>query len=128
MTDFLENFLEGSTMARKGQAGEVNKSHEIRQLIKANPGISANEAVDTLAQRGIQIDPGLFYFNKGKLLGKKGRRRKIRRKVESVMSNGERSTPPAKSDVIGTIKKVKGLAAEVGGLKKLAELVAALSE
>ena len=58
----------------------------------------------------------------------KGRRRKIRRKVANVMSNGEVAATPAKSDVLGTIKKVKGLATEVGGLRKLAELLAALRE
>jgi hypothetical protein len=115
-------------MARKGQAGEVNKSEEIRQLIKANPKITAPEAVSTLADRGIKIDPGLFYFNKGKMKGMKGRRRKMRRKVASVMSNGVVSATPAKSDVVGMIMKVKGLAAEVGGLRKLAELVEALRE
>jgi len=113
-------------MVRKAQAGEVNKSEEIRKLLKANPKITATEAVNTLAQKGIKIDPGLFYYNKGKLKGRKGRRRKIRRQVASVMSNG--TVAPAKSDVLGTLRKVKGLAAEVGGLRKLAELVAALSE
>jgi hypothetical protein len=115
-------------MARKGQAGDVNKSEEIRQLIKANPKITATEAVNTLAERGIEIGPGLFYFNKGKMKGRRGRRRKIQRKVATVMSNGAMAATPAKSDVLGTIKKVKGLAVEVGGLRKLAELVAALSE
>jgi hypothetical protein len=115
-------------MAKKGQAGDVNKSEEIRKLIKANHNISANDAISTLGAKGIKIDSSLFYFNKGKVVGKRGRRRKMQRKVANVMSNGAVAASPAKSDVLGTIKKVKGLAAEVGGLKKLANLVAALSE
>ena len=115
-------------MAKQAQTGEINKSEEIRKLIKANHNITANEAISTLAKQGIKIDSSLFYFNKGKILGKRGRRRKMQRKVANVMSNGQTVAAPAKSDVIGTIKKVKGLAAEVGGLKKLADLVAALSE
>ena len=115
-------------MAKKRQAGEVNKSEEIRQLIKANPSITAPEAVSSLAGRGIKINTGLFYFNKGKMKGMRGRRRQMRRKVASVMSNGATTAAPAKSDVLGTIKKVKAVAAEVGGLRKLADLVAALSE
>jgi hypothetical protein len=114
-------------MAKKAQAGEVNKSEEIRKLIKANPKISANEAISTLGAKGIKIDSSLFYYNKGKVVGKRGRRRKLRRNVAAVMSNGV-AAAPAKSDVVGTINKVKGLAAEVGGLKKLGALVAALTE
>jgi hypothetical protein len=113
-------------MARKGQTGDINKSQAIRDLITQNPEITAKEAIDTLAMMGIKIGNNLFYFNKGKMKGRKGRRRQIRRKVASVISNGEMA--PAKSDVVGTIRKVKGLATEVGGLRKLAELVAALSE
>jgi hypothetical protein len=115
-------------MARKVQAGEVNKSEEIRKLLKADPKVAASDAVETLAKSGIKVNPNLFYFVKGKMQGRKGRRREMRRKVASVMSNGGAAATPAKSDVVGTIKKVKGLAAEVGGLRKLAELVAALGE
>jgi hypothetical protein len=113
-------------MARKGQTGEVNKSEEIRRLLKVNPTITATEAIDTLAKRGITVASSLFYFTKGKMKGRKGRRRKIQREVASVMGNG--TTTTATSDVLATIKKVKGLAAEVGGLKKLTALVEALSE
>ena len=113
--------------ARKGQTGEVNKSEEIRQLLKANPKITATEVINTLGQKGIKVNPSLFYFTKGKMKGRKGRRRQIRRNVANVMgSNG--ATTTATSDVLATIKKVKGLAAEVGGLKKLTALVEALSE
>ncbi len=60
--------------------------------------------------------------------GRKGRRKKARQMVQSVsatMSAG--GVAPAKAgDVIATILKVKHLAAEVGGLKKLKALVEAL--
>ena|SRR5947207_1739204 len=79
-------------MARKRQVGEVNKSEEFRQLLKANPNITASEAVSALAGRGIKAGPDLFYFVKGKMKGRKGRRRKMRRKVASVMANG--AMPP----------------------------------
>jgi hypothetical protein len=42
------------------------------------------------------------------------------------MATGTRTV--ARSDVLATIKKVKGLAAEVGGMRKLVALVEALSE
>ena len=58
--------------------------------------------------------------------GRKGRRRKMRRQVESVMATSSGAAP--RSDVLATINRVKGLAAEVGGMKKLAALVEALGE
>jgi hypothetical protein len=113
-------------MARKGQAGEVNKSEEIRKLLQANPQISVKEAMEALGQRGIKIISSQFYFVKGKMKGMKRRRRKMRGKVAAALSTNGASI--AKGDVVVTIKKVKGLAAEVGGLKKLAALVEALSQ
>jgi hypothetical protein len=113
---------------RKGQAGEVNKSAAIRELLKQNPHVTASEVVSTLAARGIKVNPSLFYFTKGKLKGRKGRRRKIQRQVANVMGSNGVATPTNTGDVLATIKKVKGLAAEVGGLKKLTALVEALSQ
>src|SRR5947209_7261992 len=104
-------------MARRFQEGETNKSEEIRQLIRANPSITAPEAIDTLANRGITVGASLFYFTKGRMKGRKGRRRKIRRSVANVIgSNG--TTAPTTSDVLATIRKVKAVAVEVGGLRK----------
>jgi len=85
--------------------------------------------VDTVWEPSLALsNPGLFYFNKGKMKGMRGRRRKIRRQVASVMSNGATTAAPAKADVLVTIKKIKAVPGEVGGLRKLADLVAALSE
>jgi len=114
-------------MAKKAQAGEVSKSARIREILNQNPGITATEAIAELAQKGIKINAGLFYFNKGKLKGKKGRRKKARQMVENVtatMGNSSLKT----SDVVATILKVKHLAAEVGGLKKLKSLIEALGD
>jgi len=117
-------------MAKKTKSGEVNKSAEIRDLIKQNPEITANEAIAALAKKGIKVHSTLFYFNKGKLKGKKSRRKEARRMVANVTatmsSNG--AVPAKTSDVVATILKVKHLASEVGGLKKLKSLVEALGE
>jgi hypothetical protein len=112
-------------MPRAAKSSDVNKSEELRKLIKANPQISVKEAVETLGQRGIKVIASQFYFVKGKMKGIKGRRRKIRRNVAAAMSTN--GTSMSSGDVLATIKKVKGLAVEVGGLKKLAALVEALS-
>jgi hypothetical protein len=113
-------------MAKKARSGEFSISEHARGLLRQNPHISVTEAIAKLAQMGIDLKPSLFYFVKGKMKGRKGRRRQIRRKVASVMANGAPAT--ASADVLATIRKVKGVATEVGGLRKLAALVAALGE
>ena len=115
-------------MARKARSGEVNKSEAMRDLLGKNPDIKAAEAIATLGAQGIKVIPSLYYYTKGRMSGKKGRRKKARQMVEKVSatmgSNGAMKT----SDVVATILKVKHLAAEVGGLKKLKSLVDALNE
>ncbi len=118
-------------MARKSSKGDVNKSEAIRELLKENPEIKATDAVVKLKEKGIKIAPSLFYFIKGKLKGSKGRRRKIRKNVAAVMASGNANGTQARhsgGDVLSTIKKVKSLAKEVGGLKKLTALVEALGQ
>jgi hypothetical protein len=115
-------------MPRKAQAGEVNKSAEVRALLKANPKITAKEAADALAQRGIRISPNLFYFIKGRMKGSKARRRKMRHNVADIMTANGAMPKPSSDNVLATIKKIKGLAAEVGGLRKLQALVEELGD
>ena len=118
-------------MARKSSIpGEVNKAAEMRELLKQNPDITCSDAIATLAKRGIEVIPTTYYFNKGQMLGKKGRRKKARQMVANVTATMSiNGAPPAKtSDVVATILKVKHLAAEVGGLKKLMSLIEALGE
>jgi hypothetical protein len=113
-------------MAKKKPSIEVNKSQLIRELLTVNPKITLQEASDTLARQGIEIKQSLFYIVKGRLVGRKGRRKKSRQAVAAgTVANG---SAPAVSDVLGTINKVKAVAAEVGGLKKLKSLLEALSE
>ena len=109
----------------KPKKGEINKSQAIRDLIQQTPKITANEAIEQLKSKNIKIRANLFYFVKGKLKGAKGRRRKMRRHVESVM--GGINGAAAKSDALTTIKSIQALAGELGGMKKLAALVEALS-
>ena len=103
---------------------DVNKSEEIRNLLQATPKISAKEVVAALAEKGIKVSEGLVYYTKGKIRGRKGRHRKAQKvaaQVATVASSGN-------GDAVKTILKVKGWAAEVGGMKKLRNLVDALSE
>jgi len=99
----------------------VNKSEEIRQILRANPEMAVKEIVSTLAGRGIKVTDTLVYFVKGHMKGRKGRRKKARQMVANVVATGN-------TDPVATILKVKGWGNEVGGMKKLKALVDALSE
>jgi hypothetical protein len=99
----------------------VNKSEEIRKILRTNPTIPAKEVVSALAARGIKVKDPLVYFVKGRMKELRGRRKKDRQMVANVAATGN-------SDPVATILKVKGWANEVGGMKKLKALVDALSE
>lgn len=111
-------------MAKRKQKSGVNKSEEVRKLLQANPAISAKEVISTLGERSISVTDSLYYFVKGKISGRKKRRRKAQKAVAQVAM----ATASSKEDALKTILKVKGWAAEVGGMKKLIALAQALSE
>jgi hypothetical protein len=122
-------------MGRKAKhVGEVNKSAAIREVYAEKPDAKAKEVVSILAEKGIKVTSSLVYLIKGKIAGGKKRRRKNKRKAMNLIAasaNGNAvATAPAKekSDALATIQKIKGLAAEVGGLRSLRALVEALSE
>ena len=106
-------------MAKKNDG--VNKSEEIRQLLRANPKMPVKEIVSTMADRGLKVTDNLVYFLKGKMKGRRGRRKKARQMVANVAATGN-------GDPVATILKVKSWANEVGGMKKLKALVDVLSE
>jgi hypothetical protein len=105
-------------MARKKDG--VNKSEEIRQLLKSNPGMKAKEVIAALKEKGIDATEGLVYFIKGKTQGRKSRKQRAQSLATEVAAT------TGKSDVVATIRKVQELAAELGGLKKLKALLEVL--
>ena len=109
-------------MAKKTDG--VNRSEEIRKLLKANPKISAKEVAATLAAKGIDVNSGLYYMVKGQMLGRKSRRARAQKAVTNVTA----VTHTTRSDAVSTILKVKACAKEVGGMKALKALVEALSD
>lgn len=106
------------------QKGEINKSEEIRNMLRANPRITAREVCATLEGKGIKVSPKLYYLVKGKLLGRQAHKKKARRMVAKVAA----STGTGSADALSTVLRVKTLANEVGGMKKLRALVEVLSE
>jgi hypothetical protein len=117
--------MESATMPKK--TGDVNKSAEIRKLLQDNPTAKASEVIAALKGKGITVATSQFYFVKGKVLGRRGRRRKARQMVANVQATMGSNGSVKHTDVVATIQKVKSLALSVGGMKKLRELVEALA-
>jgi hypothetical protein len=109
-------------MAKKTNG--VNRSEEIRQLLKANPEIGPKEVTAKLAAKGIEVSTGLYYFVKGQMKGRKARKTKVQNTVTKVTE----VTHTTRTDALSTILKVKACAKEVGGMKALKALVEALSD
>ena len=104
-------------MPRK--AGQPNKSAAIRELLAKNPRMPAKEVISAMSAKGMTVSPNLVYLIKAK----KGAAKRKQRRVGAarIMANGV-------ADVAAVIRKVRGLATEVGGMGKLKELVVVLAE
>ena len=104
------------------QKNGINKSEEIRQVFKAHPRMKAKDVVATLADKGITVTDTHVYYVKGRLRGRKGRRRQMRQMADKVAAT------TGNTDALATVLRVKRLASEVGGMKKLKALVDAMTE
>jgi hypothetical protein len=111
-------------MAKQKPKSELNKSQTLRDLLAENPNLSYPEASGTLAEKGINLTKGLFYLVRG---GMKSKKRKTKEKVAQGTATAIPSSNGA-DDALATIKQIKGLATELGGMKQLKALVEALSE
>jgi len=109
-------------MAKKNDG--VNRSEEIRQMLKTNPNIGPKEVTSILAKKGVDVSPALFYFVKGQMKGRKSRKIRAQKAVTKVAD----FTQGTRTDAVSTILKVKACATEVGGMKNLKALVEAISD
>ena len=98
---------------------KTNKSQAIRDLLTANPEMTAKEVLAALADKGLKVTDNLVYFIKGKMKAKTQRRKRVVRAAQAANSNG---------DPVTLIREVKALAGRSGGIGKLKELVEALAE
>lgn len=106
----------------------ANKSDSVREMIAKHPDMTAGEVAEALAKKGVTVSTQLVYNLRAKPKAKK------RKTLADVVAEGVATINevrmPAKSsagDVLGTIRKVKALADDVGGLPKLRSLVEAMS-
>jgi len=109
-------------MARPTTNG-VNKSQAIRDLLRENPTIKGKVAIATLAKKGIDIKYNLFQFVKGSVEGGTKKQHPARQQSASSSDSARKS-----GDTLSTIRMVKSLAADVGGLRTLKQIVDALSD
>ena len=107
-------------MARGKKQG--SRSQAIREFLTQNPKATAKEVVEQLGQKGVKVQAGLVYMVKGSMKSKAGRKRRSEARVAGVVGNGKVADP------VALIRKVKDLAIEAGGIRRLKELVVVLAE
>src|SRR5262245_58359827 len=98
--------------------GAVNKSEEVRQILRETPRKPVKEIIETRGKRGIEVQPSLVYMIKSK---KRGRRGKQKRQQQTIAQ-------PGPSKVVALVVKVKNLASEAGGMGQLRALVNVLAD
>lgn len=103
--------------------GEVSKSAEVRAILEKNPKTPVKEIVSALKAKGIKISDNLVYGIKAKMHVK---RRKAKR--QKAVATSQHMVGRNGSSPVDVIRKVRGLADEVGGMKSLKELVDILAE
>jgi hypothetical protein len=97
-------------------AKKINKSQSIRDFLIQNPRATNREVIEALEQKGIKVSYNQVYFVKMK--GKKAKRKAA---VKAYRAAGM-------SNPVEAVKKVRALAADLGGMKNLKELVVLLAE
>jgi hypothetical protein len=95
---------------------KINKSQSIRDFLIQNPRATNWEVMEALEQKGIKVSYNQVYFVKMK--GKKAKRKAA---VKAYRAAGM-------SNPVEAVKKVRALAADLGGMKNLKELVVLLAE
>jgi hypothetical protein len=85
------------------------------------PAMPTKDIRAALAAQGVRVRLGLIYVIKSEMKRKK--RRQLRRKVASVTRGVGGGPDGAALSPVELIRRVRGLASEVGGFDKLRELV-----
>ena len=102
------------------QNDKVNKSAEIRAMLKMHPKVQSKEIVAMLAKNGIKVKPSLVYFIKSRA---KLQKRRAKRALVAETSRQTGTINP-----VELVVKVKTLARDAGGIRNLKHLVDVLAE
>jgi uncharacterized protein YneF (UPF0154 family) len=104
----------------QGDGGVVSKSQAVRDYLKEHPKAKMREIADALAAKGIKIQHSQIYSVMYKVNGQK---RKARRAAAMEVSRSTGAVDPVR-----LVLKVRDLAVEAGGIRKLKELVDAIAQ
>ena len=109
-------------MAKK-KSGGVNKSKAIKEALAAKPEASSKEIADALTSQGIPVTP-TYVANVKSTMNRKPGRPKGKRK-----GTGGAGAKAASDNVsLASLVQAKKLAAQLGGVEKARELLAALAK
>jgi hypothetical protein len=95
------------------KAATVNKSQIIRDLLEQNPRMEVKEVLEKLSEQNLKVTANLVYYLRTR------KRREARQKSAGAPAVSQ-------ADPTELIRKIKGLAADVGGVAQLHALVEAL--
>ncbi|MBX7104642.1 MAG: hypothetical protein K1X57_11210 [Gemmataceae bacterium] len=104
-------------MARSAPVKGMRKVDHVRGVLEKDPKMTATAVVKTLSESGVKVTPGFVYYVKNK--ASKARRKAKREKAATAMGS---------MDSVQLILKVRALAAECGGIRKLKQLVDIFAE
>jgi arginine repressor len=90
------------------------KSQAVRELLKQDANMKTRDIVAALAEKGMKIRSSTVYMIKARM------RRNRRRQAVRAAGND-------KVNAVHLVLKIKGLAAEAGGINNLKQLVDALA-
>lgn len=100
--------------------GKINKSAKIREIHAQNPKAKTKEIVEILGQKGLSVHPNLVYLVLSKMRGRKRRQKRL----QAI----ENSRKAGVTNPVELILRVRSVAMEAGGIRKLKALVDALAE
>lgn len=103
-----------------------NRSQLIRDMLTENPTAKPKEIVATLKSRGVKVSSNLVYLQK-KRIGKP-KRQYTRRQVAAPTATHPATNGTAVSGPVAIIQNVRRLAADVGGIVNLQQLVDELAK
>ena len=109
-------------MAKKKSRG-VNKSKAIKEALAAKPEASTKEIADALTSQGIPVTPTYVANVKSTLKKKPGR---PKGKRQATRGPGAKSVSDSVS--LASLVQAKKLAAQLGGVEKARDLLAALAK
>lgn len=101
----------------------VNKSALIRELLSANPQISAAEIISSLAARDIRVQPSLVYSIKS---GAKSGGAKTKKETAAPLRTPAVESNGSTLDHATAVMEVRELASRLGGFSALRALAAVL--